>query len=475
VVEAAGHARFLALEAQFEEFVAIDFNLKRQSDLVRALQRKNARMARLVQACTEVIRAGSPSWSEAALTRLGEAYRNFNRALLRAPLPRGLDAAERELYRTALEKEALPLEDKAAEAFRKALETGAKVSVYSEWTLRAQELLAEDQPGSLGERRPIAARWAEPDLSARPDAAQAASAFANALAALRAGDLGAARTGLTAYLAREPADANALFSLGWAAEREGDSAAAEDAYRRAVAADPWGDPRPLDALALLLHHERKLDEAEQVLRQVLERHPADADALRVLARVEADRGRPKVAEWALSQVRKLSPHDPAAPNDLGVLALRRGDAAGARAHFEEATALDPRFVQAWSNLGALALSYRDYAAAADAYGRAARFEPSRWETRLACGWALEGQGKPSLARAEYEAVLALKPGQDDALFGRAAALRAEGDLAGARVAFERYASGEKPARLKEALAQIAAIVLRLGQAAAQANAAPGAR
>jgi hypothetical protein len=80
-----------------------------------------------------------------------------------------------------------------------------------------------------------------------------------------------------------------------------------------------------------------------------------------------------------------------------------------------------------------------------------------------------------LARAEYEAVLALRPGQDDALFGRAAALRAEGDLAGARAAFQRYVSGEKPARLKEALAQIAAIDLRLGQPAAQANAAPAAR
>jgi tetratricopeptide (TPR) repeat protein len=397
VVEAAAHARFLALEAQLAEFLAIDFNLKRQSQLVRALQLKNARMARLVQACAEVIRAGSPSWSEAALTRLGEAYRNFNRALLQAPLPRGLDAAERELYRTALEEQALPLEDKAAEAFRKALETGAKVSVYSEWTLRAQQLLAEDQPGSLGPRHQIAARWAEPDLSERSD-----------------------------------------------------------------------------ALALLLHPERKLDGAEQVLRQVLEQHPADADALHVLALVEADRGRPKVAEWALSQVRELSPRDPAAPNDLGVLALRRGDAAAARAHFEAATALDPRFAPAWSNLGALALSYRDYAAAADAYGRAARLEPSRWETRLACGWALEGQGKPLPARAEYEAVLALRPGQDDALFGRAAALRAEGDLAGARAAFQQYVSGETPARLKEALAQIAAIDLRLGQAAAQASAAPAA-
>jgi TolA-binding protein len=395
VVEAAAHARFLALEAQLAEFVAIDFNLKRQSQQVRALQLKNARMARLVQACAEVIRAGSPSWSEAALTRLGEAYRNFNRALLQAPLPPGLDPAERELYRAALEEQALPLEDKAAEAFRKALETGAKIGVYGEWTLRAQELLAEDQPGSLGPRRPMVARWAEPDLSERPD-----------------------------------------------------------------------------ALALLLRPERKLDEAEQALRQVLERHPTDADALHVLALVEADGGRPKVAEWALSRVRELSPRDPAAANDLGVLALRRGDAPAARAHFEVATALAPGFAPAWSNLGALALSYRDYAAAADAHCRAALLEPSRWETRLACGWALEGQGKPSPARAEYEAVLALRPGQDDALFGRAAALRAEGDLAGSRAAFQQYVSGEAPARRKEALAQIAAIDLRLGQAAAQASATP---
>src|SRR2546423_717063 len=93
--------------------------------------------------------------------------------------------------------------------------------------------------------------------------------------------------------------------------------------------------------------------------------------------------------------------------------------------FEEATRIDAGFGPAWLNLGALALRYRDYAAAEQAYGRAIQIDGARWESRLARGWALEGLGKPREARAEYEKVLAVEPRQDDALFGKAVALRAE--------------------------------------------------
>jgi hypothetical protein len=151
-VDAAAHARFLLVEPAFEEFASVRFTTARQAQLIAALKAKNARMAKLLTAFTEVIAVGSPAWSQAALTRLGEAYRDFNKGLLQAPMPRGLDAEQRELYRTTLENQALPLEDKAVDAFRKAIETSGRTGAYSEWTLRAQDRLREYRPDEVVDR-----------------------------------------------------------------------------------------------------------------------------------------------------------------------------------------------------------------------------------------------------------------------------------------------------------------------------------
>jgi len=68
-------------------------------------------------------------------------------------------------------------------------------------------------------------------------------------------------------------------------------------------------------------------------------------------------------------------------------------------------------------------------------------------------------------------VLALDPAQDDALYGKASALKAEGNLDAARQAFQQYAALPRATRLKEAQTQLAAIDLRL-KSTAQAAVKP---
>lgn len=152
-IDAAAHARFLGADPAFDEFRAVRFRSSRQADLVAALKAKNARLAKLIAAYGEVVAIGSPRWSEAAFARIGEAYRDFNRGLLDAPLPRGLDPEQQELYRNTLSAQALPLEDKSTEAFRKAVEVSRKSGVYSDWVIKAQDLLREYQPDAFGELR----------------------------------------------------------------------------------------------------------------------------------------------------------------------------------------------------------------------------------------------------------------------------------------------------------------------------------
>jgi cellulose synthase operon protein C len=151
LLDAAAHARFLGVETAFNELMAIHFQYTRQSDLVKVLKVKNARMAKLLAAYGEVIAIGSPRWSEAAFDRIGEAYRNFNQGLLAAPMPKGLDQEQQELYRSTLESQALPLEDKATEAFGKAVEVAQKSGAYSDWVIKAQDFLREYQADSFGE------------------------------------------------------------------------------------------------------------------------------------------------------------------------------------------------------------------------------------------------------------------------------------------------------------------------------------
>jgi hypothetical protein len=66
-------------------------------------------------------------------------------------MPRGLDAEQQELYRSTLESQALPLEDKAVEAFSKAIAISRSTGVYSEWVVKAQDLLREYQPDAYGD------------------------------------------------------------------------------------------------------------------------------------------------------------------------------------------------------------------------------------------------------------------------------------------------------------------------------------
>ena len=308
------------------------------------------------------------------------------------------------------------------------------------------------------------------------------------------GDWDGAQARIDAYLAREPKNAAALFDAGWLSEKRGDPKTAADRYRKALDVDAGhvgaainltrlyreqdrtadaenvlrsalakraDDPGLLNGLAAVLRAEKRLDEADSLVKQVLTRHPADADAYRNLAAIEADRGHVRLAESALNNARKLDPKDAGILNSLGLLAMRRDDVTAGREYFAQATQLDPAFAPAWANLGAIALRYRDYAAAEQDYAKAIALDANRWDTRLAHAWALEGLRKPKDARAEYEKVLALRPAQEDALYGRALALKAENELQAAMQAFKDYVASANATRVKEAQTQIAAIDLRL--------------
>ena len=124
-------------------------------------------------------------------------------------------------------------------------------------------------------------------------------------------DFTGARPLLEKYLTQHPADARALFDLGYVEDAGGHEDAAAADYRKAIAADPKQFEASL-ALGLLLAHQAKFDQAREELQQATLLAPdppnpaAQAEAFRTLAKLDRASD-PPAARDALMAALKLSP------------------------------------------------------------------------------------------------------------------------------------------------------------------------
>ncbi|OJT22359.1 gliding motility protein U [Archangium sp. Cb G35] len=159
LLDAYGHARFLAVEGDWERYVDIRF--KRVATIRRDLGAKQQSIQKLEKAYVDVLGTGSGEWGIAALTRIGLAYADFARNILESPDPAGLDEEQTAMYRAELENLALPLEDKATEALEKALGKAYELSLYNEWTLAAQDQVNRYRPGAYAQVRQVPFRGSE--------------------------------------------------------------------------------------------------------------------------------------------------------------------------------------------------------------------------------------------------------------------------------------------------------------------------
>ena len=82
-------------------------------------------------------------------------YQDFARNFVESPDPPGLDFEQLDMYRSELENRAFPLEEKAIEAYEKALDKSYELGIYNEYTLAAQDALNKFKPGEYGEIRKV--------------------------------------------------------------------------------------------------------------------------------------------------------------------------------------------------------------------------------------------------------------------------------------------------------------------------------
>jgi cellulose synthase operon protein C len=146
VLHALAQARFTLLDPLYKGYV--DLKLKRFATFKKDLAQKQKKLSELEGQYAEVLRLGNPEYGLAALTRIGLLYADFAQNITELADPPGLDDDQLSLFRAELENRyVFPVEEKASEAFEKALAKSYELALYNEWTLLSQDQLNKLKPG----------------------------------------------------------------------------------------------------------------------------------------------------------------------------------------------------------------------------------------------------------------------------------------------------------------------------------------
>lgn len=148
VRQSAARVRFLQAEVVYDEFEAIKLEFP-ISKLRKGLVKKAELLGKSEKLFFEVLEFKSYNVSAGALYRIGESYQLYAQSLFDLPIPDGLTEDEQFVYRAELDDVAAPLQEKAIEATRRALELAHKHHVYNEWSRKSAALLVRLSPESF--------------------------------------------------------------------------------------------------------------------------------------------------------------------------------------------------------------------------------------------------------------------------------------------------------------------------------------
>lgn len=234
--------------------------------------------------------------------------------------------------------------------------------------------------------------------------------------------------------AKSAAAGRADYDMGYIHEQQGDSAAAESAYRAAIAADP-NQFESHAALGRMLEAQSKWPEAQKELTAALLLQPASGDRNailaatdRALAHVDAELHDPSGASDALLTALQLSPEQPDDDILAAQLAAQEGNLDGAEDAYRKALRLDPQSQPAVEGLVHLLLQQQKFSEAATALAPFVQRDPKNAGLLAQYASALAAAGKTDAAIAQLQTLHAQSPGQ----------------TAVTRMLADLYASGGKP-------------------------------
>ena len=298
---AVAQARLLALDADFRAYdrLALGGDGRRLDAQVKEKARK---LEALRHAYTEVVNLKVPEPAVCALERVGQAYQHFAKALLAAPVPRGLRKEPRlvEEYRKQLASFAEAPEKKGLEGLELAVAKARELGVENRCARDAAAALAQARPEEVPlERLPPwdeavpadpEAAWRDARAALLRDPADRKALVAAAQAALARGKPGVARLVVQRAEKLAPGDLELAVVAGRARLAEGDRAAARadllaaaqrgsvparrDLLRAALAARDWTGAAEH---AKALEQQEPQDARAALARGIAERHAGHVD------------------------------------------------------------------------------------------------------------------------------------------------------------------------------------------------------
>jgi tetratricopeptide (TPR) repeat protein len=163
------------------------------------------------------------------------------------------------------------------------------------------------------------------------------------------------------------------------------------------------------AMAWQSYQAGNLQQAELILRQILQADANQVDALHLLGVIAIQTGHANLAVDYLEAAVHLRPNSAEAHNHLGVALQQQGKLAEAALSHRQALHFQPNYAEAHSNLGKVLQVQGKLAEAALSYQEAVRLRPDFAELHYNLGVALLHQGKLAEAVASLETAVHLRP------------------------------------------------------------------
>ncbi len=202
-----------------------------------------------------------------------------------------------------------------------------------------------------------------------------------------------------------------------------------------------GSRRPVEG-EKVLRHTVQVDETLEEIAEDYYGDPGRADEIARFNEVSGDEMipgavlrvpmTPKELE-ALHHREKARP-----PYNEGLALAERGSYLDATERFQQAIDLDPGFAEAWFNLALTHQRLHVLGRAVDEYRKAVKLRPQNTDYRYALGGAYFHMEKYREAIATFEKTLKIDPRHRKAQYSLALAREKTGQVARARVAWERY-------------------------------------
>lgn len=136
----AAEARYYQGELLYRKYNKVSLDVKPHK-LNKALNQKMKLLEQASMIYLNVVEFNNAAWSTAALYRIGSVMEEFANSLRDAPTPRGLNEAESEMYREALDNEVITIEERAIDLYTTGYKKAIALKVYNDYTKKLRSAL----------------------------------------------------------------------------------------------------------------------------------------------------------------------------------------------------------------------------------------------------------------------------------------------------------------------------------------------